>query len=177
MCCTKDELLNKIDNIMISRLDIEISKDNQEIYNTFTNNFLIEITESNQKNLITLRHSIKLANISFKVKEAVSFICENALALGMSIESLNPWKIVLLIICDLSQLVSNLIIKLDDNMLEVVKFLDKHDAYRGINLVEVYSNFKSKVSIDKALKNLVDIKTIELKDEKIYLKEKIFIKN
>ncbi len=44
MCCTKDELLNKIDNIMISRLDIEISKDNIKIGgNSFKDGQILDI--------------------------------------------------------------------------------------------------------------------------------------
>ena len=100
-----EQIIKDIDKIVGKRL----LTDNKEFYEGFTNFIEIELINKKEKNLILLGHSIKFANINFNFKDAVAFLNSNALALGMSLESLSPWKIVLLIICDLFDLVSLLI--------------------------------------------------------------------
>lgn len=168
-----EQIIKDIDKIVGKRL----LTDNKEFYEGFTNFIEIELINKKEKNLILLGHSIKFANINFNFKDAVAFLNSNALALGMSLESLSPWKIVLLIICDLFDLVSKMCIKLDTNMVEIVKFLGSNK--KAIYKKDIYEHFTnvSPQMIDESLAKLVDIKVIERENEKVLLKEKVcFIK-
>lgn len=104
---------------------------------------------------------------------------ENALALGMSWESLNPWKIVLLIICDVCELASKMLIKLDDNMVKVVNFLHENNGYIGIDKDEFLKKFVAQMDlsiIESCLKELSKIKVLKEENGKIFLKEKVVFK-
>ncbi len=169
-----EQIIKDIDKIVGERL----LTNNTVLYNEFTDFIEIEFTNEKEKNLILFEHSIKLANIKFNFKEAVAFINSNALALGMSWESLSPWKIVLLIICDFFELASKMIIKLDTNMVEIVKFLGSNKNTNAIYKKEIYEYFNnvSHQEIDESLTKLVEIKVIEMEKEKVLLKEKVCFK-
>lgn len=169
-----EQIIKDIDKIVGERL----STKNTVLYNEFTDFIEIEFVNEKEKNLILFKHSIKLANINFNFKEAVAFITSNALALGMSWESLSPWKIVLLIICDFFELASKMIIKLDANMVEIVKFLGSNKNTNAVYEKELYEHFNyvSHQEIDESLTRLVEIKVIEMENDKILLKEKVCFK-
>lgn len=168
-----EQIIKDVDKIVGERF----LTNNTVLYNKFTDFIEIEFVDEKEKNLILFKHSIKLANINFNFKEAVAFINSNALALGMSWESLSPWKIVLLIICDFFELASKMIIKLDDNMIEIVKFLDLNKKIKPVCKNEVYDylNNCSHQDIDDSLSKLAKIKVIEIDNDKILLKEKVCV--
>lgn len=171
-----NDVLNELDRINLSSLNITIDKSNSEVYERFTDKFVVEY-DKNEKNFIAFKHSIKIANITFKIKEAALFISENALALGMSYDSLSPWKYVILIVCNLINFTANSIIKLDDDMISIVEFLDNENAYDGIEMQRVYDKFNgSTLNVDETLQKLVKIKTILVEGDKITLKEKVRFK-
>ena len=174
-----NEILSELDKINLNCLGISLDSSNAEIYHKFTDNFAVEYSNvmgdsRGLRYFIGLKHSIKKANITFSIKDAATFISENALALGMSYDSLSPWKIVILIVCNLINFATKFIVKLDDDMVNVVEFLDRENAYKGIDKQAVYDHFKvSKLNVDEALQKLVEIKTIVIDGDVITLKEKV----
>lgn len=169
-----EQIIKDVDKIVGERF----LTNNTVLYDKFTDFIEIEFVDEKEKNLILFKHSIKLANINFNFKEAVAFINSNALALGMSWESLSPWKIVLLIICDLFELASKMIIKLGANMVEIVKFIDSNKGMKTLYKKEIYEHFNnlSHQEIDESLTRLVEIKVIEMENDKVILKEKAYFK-
>lgn len=169
-----EQIIKDVDKIVGERF----LTNNTVLYDKFTDFIEIEFVDEKEKNLILFKHSIKLANINFNFKEAVAFINSNALALGMSWESLSPWKIVLLIICDLFELASKMIIKLDANMVGIVKFIDSNKGMKTLYKKEIYEHFNnlSHQEIDESLTRLVEIKVIEMDNDKVILKEKAYFK-
>lgn len=165
-------IITDLDNLITYRLE-EIGND-KTFYDKFTDCIGIEIIENKDKNIILLKHSIKFANISFNLKNAVNLLTENALALGMSWESLTPWKVVLLIVCDLFMFASNLTVKLDDDMIATVRCLHELNAYGGVDKLTFRSKFNN--ASEDVLKRLEETKIISVTDSEIYLKERMLFK-
>lgn len=71
-----------------------------------------------------------------------------------------------------------MIIKLDANMVEIVKFIDSNKDMKTVYKNELYEHFNnlSHQEIDESLTRLVEIKVIEMDNDKVFLKEKACFK-
>lgn len=165
-------IITDLDNLLKYRL--EVIGEDKTFYDKFTDCISIEIVENKDKNIILLKHSIKFANISFNLKDAINLLTENTLALGMSWESLASWKIVLLIVCDLFTFASNLIVKLDDDMVAAVKCLHELNAYGGVDKLTFKSKFNN--ASEDVLERLEEAKIISVTESEIRLQEKMLFK-
>lgn len=171
------ELTGKIDTKLIERLSLDSKNIDGQLFNRLTDNIEIELIGDANKDFMIFNRSVKVSNVRINFKGIIAFLAENALALGLSYDSLDTFKISLLIIIDIINLVSNISVKLDKNMLSIVYYLHENNAYnKGLSIKKVKEKTQLGQKWDIVINDLIRLNIVQIKNNTIKLLEKVLIK-
>ncbi len=172
---TQSELEERLDGIISSCTGI---KSDTSLFYELTGNIGYEAENNTNKNFIALNHSFKLKNIEINLKNIVTVLTENVLAYGMTYDAMDAYKWALLVLMNITKLCTGMIVKLDEDMVRVVRYLHKQNAYKvGIPLGQLTQDVRLKRKVEDVLDDLVRYKSIVVNNNSIILCEKVIIHN
>lgn len=131
----------------------------------------------NLKNDSTL--SFKLSNIIIEFKGMIKAMIEFGLTSAIPADNCEEIKIILYIIYKIFDLS---LLQISKNDVMILRYLHTSNAYeievKESDLIDYFSinNFLNKMEVHTSINNLIKIKCIDILNEKIRLKEKIFLR-
>lgn len=171
------ELLVKLDEILMEKVGADVDNLDKQLFSELTDNIEIEVVGDDNKDFIAFNRSIKYSNVKVNFKGMHAFLTENAVALGMSYDSLDKCKVALLITIDIINLVSNFCIKLNNDMLKVVYYLHDNNAYnQGISIKKVKAQTQLGSKWNIVIDDLIRYNIVKVENNTIKLLEKVLIK-